>query len=151
MTRADRAKLWQATKVANVVNSSLLPVTGNSFNNAEIEDVEADMVDALINHENNLQPAQKPWSPRTVRAVERERAKWIRFCKAARLDPDEAIMANNIRILKGYLRWRIEVGRIKKLSTLKSYWDRLSGVYQVVAQGWMDGKILYEINNVSYV
>jgi hypothetical protein len=47
--------------------------------------------------------------------------------------------------------WRVENSRIKKQSSIMTYWKTLSLVYSQKTASWMKEDVLYNIRNVSYV
>ena len=71
-----------------------------------------------------------------------------RFCDLSHHDPDDAIRAADVVLFKTYLAWRIKHGRIKKLSTIQTYWKSLCLIYAANAQVWMAQPVLSEMNNV---
>ena len=52
-------------------------------------------------------------------------------------------------VFKAFLDWRVENGRITKLSTIKSYWKSVSLVYAATTRCWLDQATLYDMSNVS--
>jgi hypothetical protein len=64
-------------------------------------------------------------------------------------DPLETFKESKASIFKAYLHWRLKRSRIKKESSIMTYWNVLSMVYAVKTARWMDGGILYDIGNVS--
>jgi hypothetical protein len=63
-------------------------------------------------------------------------------------DPKAALLAGEASEFKGYLFWRVKNSRIKKESSIITYWLILSMVYAQSAQRYMDKSILYDIRNV---
>lgn len=57
-------------------------------------------------------------------------------------------MSGDVLLFKGYLRWLLKHGRIKKLSAIESYWKQISMLYNATTNAWMDAKILLEMHNV---
>lgn len=72
-----------------------------------------------------------------------------RFCRSLGVEPDETIKRADVAVFKAFLDWRVENGRITKLSTIKSYWKSLSLVYAATARCWLDQATLYDMSNVS--
>ncbi|KAK8092701.1 uncharacterized protein PG998_014742 [Apiospora kogelbergensis] len=101
--------------------------------------------------------------PKTTRVVDTENQKWQLFCKemkdeekAARLgcdlllyEPKATLEACDAAIFKGYLHWRVKSskGGIKKESSIMTYWNNLCMFYARETKRYMDGGILYDINN----
>jgi len=63
-------------------------------------------------------------------------------------DPKAALIAGEASTFKGYIFWRVKNSRIKKESSIVTYWLTLSMVYAQSAQRYMDEGILYDIRNV---
>ena len=63
-------------------------------------------------------------------------------------NPLEALAEGKAAIFKAYLCWRYENSRIKKESSIITYWKTLSMLYARVAQRYMSDDILYDIRNV---
>ncbi|KAK3934555.1 hypothetical protein QBC46DRAFT_347512 [Diplogelasinospora grovesii] len=92
--------------------------------------------------------------------IRTEERKWIKFCdvltKERRLidpaadpvDPDELLKKCHAPTFKAYLHWRCKNSRIKKESSIITYWKVLSMFYSDKCATWMDGKILFDIGNV---
>ena len=72
-----------------------------------------------------------------------------RFCRSLGVEPDETIKRADVAVFKAFLDWRVENGRITKLSTIKSYWKSLSLVYAATTRCWLDQATLYDMSNVS--
>jgi hypothetical protein len=51
------------------------------------------------------------------------------FCQKIPADPSVILRACEPEDIKGYLEWRVKRFRIKKESTIKSYWKRISCGY----------------------
>ncbi|KAK3940983.1 hypothetical protein QBC46DRAFT_407680 [Diplogelasinospora grovesii] len=91
-----------------------------------------------------------------IRTKER---KWIKFCdvliKERRLidpaadpvDTDEFLKKCHALTFKAYLYWRCKNSRIKKELSIITYWKVLSIFYSDKCAIWMDGKILFNIEN----
>ena len=63
-------------------------------------------------------------------------------------DPKAALIAAEADTFKGYIFWRVKNSRIKKESSIITYWLVLSMVYARLAQRYMDEGVLYDIRNV---
>ena len=72
-----------------------------------------------------------------------------RFCERRKLDPTEALSQCDVPLFKVYLVWRVENSRIKKESTVMTYWKVLSMVYSQKTASWMREDILYDVRNVG--
>ena len=71
-----------------------------------------------------------------------------RFCQFMNWDPDESLKKCQASIFKAYLRWRCKNSRIKKESSIITYWKVLSMFYCDKTATWVDGLVLYDIGNV---
>ncbi|KAK0701564.1 hypothetical protein B0T26DRAFT_681697 [Lasiosphaeria miniovina] len=90
----------------------------------------------LANHGENTQ------------TMEEEQEKiWNKFCKRRKLDPVEALGQCDAPLFKAYLVWRVENSRIKKESSIMTYWKILSMVYSQKTASWMKEDVLYDIRN----
>jgi hypothetical protein len=58
--------------------------------------------------------------------------------------------ACNASFIKSYLHWRVKHSRIRKVSSILTYWNVLSMVYATKTQRYMDGGMLYDIGNVRW-
>ena len=54
---------------------------------------------------------------------------FCRFCEHRKLDPMAALCQCDVPLFKVYLVWRVKNSRIKKESTVMTYWKVLSMVY----------------------
>ncbi|KAK3939621.1 hypothetical protein QBC46DRAFT_342346 [Diplogelasinospora grovesii] len=70
--------------------------------------------------------------------------KWNKFCKYRKLDPIEALRQCEVPLFKLYLVWRVENSRIKKESSVMTYWKVLSMVYSQKIASWMTEEVLYD-------
>ncbi|KAG7119213.1 hypothetical protein HYQ45_015223 [Verticillium longisporum] len=84
----------------------------------------------------------------TKRMTRPEERRWIEFCRAAKLEQKESMEACKASIFKAYLFWRTRNSRIKKESSIMTYWNVLSMVYAERTKRYMDGGVLYDIGNV---
>ncbi|KIW87203.1 uncharacterized protein Z519_12105 [Cladophialophora bantiana CBS 173.52] len=78
---------------------------------------------------------RKPWSQSLV---ERELDFWRQFCEKIKREPVECLTACEAETIKAYLEWRVKNFRVKKESTMKSYWKRISCAYIDTAGRRMD-------------
>ncbi|KAJ9654854.1 hypothetical protein H2201_008928 [Coniosporium apollinis] len=60
------------------------------------------------------------------------------FCRKIKAAPDETLTLCEAETIKTYLEWRIKAFRIKKESSIKAYWKRLSCAYIDLAGHSMD-------------
>ena len=63
-------------------------------------------------------------------------------------DADESMKKCQAAIFKAYLCWRCENSKVKKESSIVTYWKVFSMLYSDKTGAWMDGSVLYDINNV---
>ncbi|KAK4934783.1 hypothetical protein LTR10_024040 [Elasticomyces elasticus] len=85
--------------------------------------------------EGRARSRRKPWSQTLV---QREVDFWRYFCDRIRRDSIECLTACEPQTIKTYLEWRVQNFRVKKESTLKSYWKRVSCAYIDYAGHRMD-------------
>ncbi|KAH7305346.1 hypothetical protein B0I35DRAFT_362391, partial [Stachybotrys elegans] len=62
-------------------------------------------------------------------------------------EPFESLKACNASVFKAYLHWRLKNSRVKKESSIMTYWNVLSMVYAQKTARWMDGGVLYDVGN----
>ncbi|CAG9941888.1 unnamed protein product [Clonostachys rosea f. rosea IK726] len=55
-----------------------------------------------------------------------EESRWNDYNKIRLCDPEESIMACKPVFIKSYLYWRVKHSRIRKLSSILTYWNVLS-------------------------
>src|SRR3954453_9260647 len=72
-----------------------------------------------------------------------------RFCEHRKLDPMEVLCQCDVPLFKVYLVWRVKNSRIKKESTVMTYWKVLSMVYSQKTASWMREEVLYDVRHVS--
>lgn len=72
-------------------------------------------------------------------------------CEILLYEPRATLQACDAAIFKGYLHWRVKSskGGIKKESSIMTYWNNLCMFYAREMKRYMDGGVLYDINNVS--
>lgn len=63
-------------------------------------------------------------------------------------DPDELLRRCHAPTFKSYLEWRGKNSRIKKESSIVTYWKVLSMFYADKCGTWVDGKVLFDIGNI---
>jgi hypothetical protein len=61
----------------------------------------------------------------------------------------EALCQCNVPLFKVYLVWRVENSRIKKQSTVRTYWKVLSMVYLQKTACWIRDEVLHDVRNVG--
>ncbi|KAI5917140.1 hypothetical protein F4810DRAFT_705126 [Camillea tinctor] len=76
-----------------------------------------------------------------------EEKRWFQFCQFMNWDPDESLIKCQASIFKAYLLWRCKNSRIKKESSIITYWKVLSMFYCDKTATWVDGLVLYDIGN----
>ena len=64
------------------------------------------------------------------------------------VDPDEFLKKCHAPTFKAYLHWRCKNSRIKKESSITTYWKVLSMFYSDKCGTWLDGKVLFDVGNV---
>ncbi|KAF2739599.1 hypothetical protein EJ04DRAFT_606100 [Polyplosphaeria fusca] len=96
-------------------------------------------------------PARPRHKPQTEKLWKSEREIWNRYClkimKKTKMTPEAQLLACQPEIFKGYLRWRKRHYRVKKQSSMTSYWKRISQCYRDVAGRRMDANTLDDICN----
>jgi hypothetical protein len=80
-------------------------------------------------------------------------AEWTniyRFCSVLdqRPDPDELLKSCHAPTFKAYLVWRCKNSRIRKTSSITTYWKVLCMHYCDKTLRWMDGGVLHDVGNV---
>ncbi|KAJ0103794.1 hypothetical protein J7T55_004196, partial [Diaporthe amygdali] len=113
----------------------------------EDPDEKARYYDELLERFRAEGPTLADHSRNTVRMEEEQEAKWEEFCKYRRLDPMRTLKACDSPVFKVYLVWRVENSRIKKESSVLTYWKLLSMVYSQKMASWMKEEVLYDIRN----
>lgn len=73
------------------------------------------------------------------------------FCGRIRQDYVECLQACEAQTMKTYLEWRVKNWRVKKESTIKSYWKRLSCAYIDYAGRRMDNGTELDIRDVRQI
>jgi hypothetical protein len=66
-----------------------------------------------------------------------------------KVDPIEEIKLCRAGFIKGYLEWRVAFSRIKKQSSITTYWKVHSMLYMEEAKRYMDDDMLLDIRNVG--
>jgi hypothetical protein len=64
------------------------------------------------------------------------------------VEPVETLKACEAQFTKGYLEWRVMFSRIKKQSSITTYWKVHSMLYMNVALRYMEDDALLDIRNV---
>ena len=65
------------------------------------------------------------------------------------VNPDELLKKCHAPTFKSYLHWRCKYSRIKKESSIITYWKVLCMFYADKCAAWVDGKVLFDIGNVT--
>jgi hypothetical protein len=65
------------------------------------------------------------------------------------VNPVELLKTCHAPTFKAYLDWRCRNSRIKKTSSIITYWKVLSMLHADKFLSWIDGKVLFDIGNVS--
>ncbi|KAF2024834.1 hypothetical protein EK21DRAFT_77812 [Setomelanomma holmii] len=92
-------------------------------------------------------PAKPNHTLHTTKLWKREREFWERYCDKIKRSPEEQLRACEPEIFKAYLRWRKKHSRVKKESSMRSYWKRLSMCYMDLTRHKMDADILTDVCN----
>ena len=71
-----------------------------------------------------------------------------RFCVERKIDPTATMKECKAAMFKVYLVWRIRNSRIKKASSVMTYWKVLSMVYSQTTASWMRDDVIYDVRNV---
>ncbi|KAJ3480965.1 hypothetical protein NLG97_g7940 [Lecanicillium saksenae] len=83
----------------------------------------------------------------TKQLMKAEESKWAMFCQHRKKDPDEELKRGDATLFKVYLVFRVKRSRIKKQSSITTYWKTLSMVYAQKVRGFMNDCILFDIRN----
>ena len=96
-------------------------------------------------------PAKPNHTPHTVKLWKREGDFWERYCfkimKRTKRSPEEQLRACDPETFKAYLRWRKKHSRVKKESSMRSYWKRISMCYMDLTRHTMDADVLTDVCN----
>ncbi|EMD65860.1 hypothetical protein COCSADRAFT_310320 [Bipolaris sorokiniana ND90Pr] len=96
-------------------------------------------------------PAKPNHTPHTVKLWKREGDLWERYCfkimKKTKRSPEEQLRACDPETFKAYLRWRKKHSRVKKESSMRSYWKRISMCYMDLTRHTMDANVLTDVCN----
>ncbi|CAN9211393.1 unnamed protein product [Alternaria alternata] len=96
-------------------------------------------------------PAKPNHTPHTIKLWKREGDFWERYCykimKKTKRSPEEQLRACDPEAFKAYLRWRKKNSRVKKESSMRSYWKRLSMYYMDLTRHTMDADVLTDVCN----
>ncbi|KAJ0100679.1 hypothetical protein J7T55_012537, partial [Diaporthe amygdali] len=84
-----------------------------------------------------------------ARSMIRSAAKnWDKFCTSIERQPADATLKQcSAPIFKSYLHWICKHSRIKKESSITTYWKVLSMYYCDETKQWMENAVLYDIGN----
>ena len=84
----------------------------------------------------------------TVRLAHETDPFFDRYCVQIQREPTECLQACEPEIIKTYLEWRAKGFRVRKESTMKSYWKRLSCGYIDAAGRRMDNGTELDVRDV---
>ncbi|KAI1846940.1 hypothetical protein JX265_014014 [Neoarthrinium moseri] len=107
----------------------------------------------LISKYEEEGPTMANRGERTDKMIAAEAAKWQQFCEVIQSDkevkrsPYELLKRCHAPTFKSYLNWRCNNSRIKKESSIITYWKVLSMFYCNQTKNWVDGGVLFDINN----
>ncbi|RYO82759.1 hypothetical protein DL764_009563 [Monosporascus ibericus] len=107
----------------------------------------ADFYDDLLAKFEIEGPTLADHGDNTKKMIQEQEQKWYRFCKHRKVDPTETIKQCNPALFKLYLVWRVRNSRIKKESTVMTYWKVLSLIYSNQTASWMREDVLYDVRN----
>ncbi|ETS84054.1 hypothetical protein PFICI_05930 [Pestalotiopsis fici W106-1] len=116
------------------------------------KDTEVEAVDSLFktlwdNVENHRKAGiiRRSYSRKTEALLERQKGKWQEFCLALKVDPHQQLHKADASVFKAFLEWRVEKGRILKVSAIQNYWKALSSIYAATTQNWLGESILADV------
>ncbi|KAI1663563.1 DUF3435 containing protein [Pyrenophora tritici-repentis] len=96
-------------------------------------------------------PAKPNHTPHTIKLWKREGDFWERYCskimKKTKRSPEEQLRACDPEAFKAYLRWRKKHSWVKKESSMRSYWKRISMCYMDLTRHTMDADVLTDVCN----
>ncbi|KAF1838361.1 hypothetical protein BDW02DRAFT_636434 [Decorospora gaudefroyi] len=99
-------------------------------------------------------PAKPNHTPHTIKLWRREGDFWKRYCykimKRTKRSLEEQLRACDPEAFKAYLRWRKKNSRVKKESSMRSYWKRLSMCYMDLTRHTMGADVLTDVCNDLY-
>ncbi|KAF2845010.1 hypothetical protein T440DRAFT_502719 [Plenodomus tracheiphilus IPT5] len=117
-------------------------------------DSEAEQIRKDIEQFKAEGPAKPNHTNHTKKLWKREGEFWERYCHkideikdVIKKSPEERLDACEPEMFKAYLRWRKKHSRVKKESSMRSYWKRLSMCYMNITGHRMDPDILTDICN----
>ncbi|KAK3934110.1 hypothetical protein QBC46DRAFT_429032 [Diplogelasinospora grovesii] len=113
----------------------------------EDPDDKAEYYDELLKRFQTEGPTLANHGDNTKQMEQDQEEKWNKFCKYRKLDPIEALRQCEVPLFKLYLVWRVENSRIKKESSVMTYWKVLSMVYSQKTASWMTEGVLYDVRN----
>ncbi|KAI9763522.1 MAG: hypothetical protein M1839_006442 [Geoglossum umbratile] len=101
-------------------------------------DPEGEYLRKRIDYQGSAGRAKPRRSDWTNGLVKREVEHWQEFCRKIEADPDNTLLECETKTFKTYLEWHVRTFRIKKESTIQSYWKRVSLGYIDLAGHRMD-------------
>ncbi|XP_014553171.1 hypothetical protein COCVIDRAFT_40741 [Bipolaris victoriae FI3] len=120
----------------------------NSFSDTYSDpDTEANTdIELSTSEDAGLGPAKPNHTPHTVKLWTREGDFWERYCfkimKKTKRSLEEQLRVCDLETFKAYLRWRKKHSWVKKESSMRSYWKRISMCYMDLTRYTMDADVL---------
>ena len=122
----------------------------SGYASVEDPDERADFYDDLLERFRAEGPTLANHGDNTKKMIQEQEQKWRMFCKHRKLEPIEALCQCDVPLFKVYLVWRVKNSRIKKESTVMTYWKVLSMVYSQKTASWMKEEVLYDVRSVGF-
>ncbi|KAK6197684.1 Arginyl-tRNA--protein transferase 1 [Pestalotiopsis sp. IQ-011] len=88
---------------------------------------------------------RRSYSRKTEALLERQKGKWREFCAIIKKDPHQQLDKADPSVFKAFLEWRINNGRILKVSAIQNYWKALSSIYAATTQKWLGESVLTDV------
>ncbi|KAH6670144.1 hypothetical protein B0J14DRAFT_112396 [Halenospora varia] len=92
-------------------------------------------------------PSMANHADRTLAMIETARVYFSEFCLITGYDFQKTLGLCDAAVFKTYIEWRVKWSRIKKLSTVHTYWKVLSMLYAQEVRSKMKDEILFDIRN----
>ncbi|KAH6668513.1 hypothetical protein B0J14DRAFT_658420 [Halenospora varia] len=93
-------------------------------------------------------PSMANHGDRTRAMIETARVYFFEFCLITGCDPQKTLELCDAADFKTYIEWRVKWSRIKKLSTVHTYWKILSMLYAQEVHSKMKDEVLFDIRNL---
>ncbi|KAI9856252.1 MAG: hypothetical protein M1813_009171 [Trichoglossum hirsutum] len=112
-------------------------------------DLEGEFLQKRIDYHKSVRQAKPRRSDWTNMLVKREVEHWQKL--KIKADSDNALLKCEAKTFKTYLEWHVKTFRIKKESTLQSYWKCVSLAYIDLAGHRMDNSAELDVRDWSPV